>query len=141
MSLLDDWRQLPSRVDAIAAGDPEAQANGGMTRRQLVHHLVEAHVVAASVVIAALGAPGSVYDWSWMQPFGPWLGRLAYDKQPIEPALALMRALNVWVANVVEAAPPGGNTQQRDAPDAELRRMSIEDLLRQEIEHVHGHTT
>jgi hypothetical protein len=37
-----------------------------MSPRETVHHLVEANIVASSIIIAALGASGSTFDWSWL---------------------------------------------------------------------------
>jgi hypothetical protein len=148
MDVIAEWRQIPELVDAALAEAGEAgldQQVGpdslGMTRRQLVHHIAEANVVAASIVIAALGSPGCVYDWSWMMPFGPWLGRLDYAHKPIEPSRRLLEAINEYVAAQVE---PLGDALERavllrDAPDAELRRVTVADVLRQEIDHAREH--
>jgi len=76
-----------------------------MSPRETVHHLAEALVVAGSIVIAALGSPGSLYDWSWMMPFGPWMDRLRYDLKPLAPSLRLIDALNAYVAAQVEPLP------------------------------------
>ncbi len=76
------WKSIVALVRAHVDGRADAEldrraAAPAMTLRETVHHVVEANVVAASIVIAALGSPGAVYDWSWMQPFGPWLERIS----------------------------------------------------------------
>ena len=78
-----------------------------MSIRETVHHIVEANVVAASIVLAALGSPGCIYDWSWMLPFGEWLERLRYDRKPLAPSLRLLEALNAYVVAQVEPLPDG----------------------------------
>ena len=112
-----------------------------MTRREVVHHVVEANVVAASIVIAALGSPGSVYDWSWMLPFGPWLERMRYADKPVGPALKLFEALNEYVVAQVSPLPDG---LQRavllvDQPGAAPRRTTVGGVLLQEAEHAREH--
>ena len=82
-------------------------------------------MVASSIVIAALGMPGSTYDRSWMLPFGPWMERLPYKSLPIPASLAALRALNAWVAAVVGQLPDGLSREVclRDSAEAELRRV------------------
>ena len=122
MDIIAEWKTIPRRVEAAIAGATDASLDEpigpeelGLTRRQLVHHLAEANLVAASIVIAALGSPGCTYDWSWMMPFGAWLERLDYAHKPIEPALRLLEVLNAL------------------RQDAELRSQAlparVEDLL------------
>ena len=125
-----DQRELDRRADAES-----------LTLREAVHHVVEANVVAASVVIAALGSPGCVYDWSWMQPFGPWLERLRYGDRDLAPAVALLGALNDYVAALVAPLPDGlsRRVQVRVAPDVPLQTMTVADLLRAEVEHARQH--
>src|SRR5688572_24112695 len=108
MTVLDAWRKIPDRVEGVMRGgdlDRVIDPAHEVTAREFVHHVVEANVVAASILIAALGAPGSTYDWSWMQPFGPWMDRLDYRRKPVEPAVALLRALNAWVVAQIEPLP------------------------------------
>jgi hypothetical protein len=148
MDILAEWRAVPGLIDAVVAGATEAALDErfgpeklGMTLRQTVHHLAEANVVAASIVIAALGSPGCTYDWSWMMPFGEWLKRLDYAHKPVEPARHLLEALNVYVAAQIEPLVDGLQRELylRDAPGSNLRRVTVADILRQEIEHVREH--
>src|SRR5262245_40649154 len=148
MDVIAEWRTLPALLESAIAGCSGADLDErvgpdelGLTRRQLVHHLTEANVVAASIVIAALGSPGCTYDWSWMMPFGAWLERLDYARKPIEPARRLLDALNAYVAAQIEPLPDGlvREVCLRDAPGAELRRVTVADVLRQAIEHVREH--
>jgi hypothetical protein len=146
MDVLTAWKKIPERIGAVVDGsndldEPFGPARLGVTRRQLVHHVAEANVVAASIVIAGLGSPGATYDWSWMMPFGPWLERLDYAHRPIEPARRLLAAINAYVAALIEALPDGLDREVylRDSPGAEPRRATVRDVLRQEVEHVDEH--
>ena len=148
MDVIAEWKAIPGRIEGVIAGASEAEldapfgpADLGMTRRQLVHHVAEANLVAASIVIAALGSPGCTYDWSWMMPFGDWLARLDYAHKPIEPARRLLAVLNAYLAAQIEPLPDGLERVVclRDAPGAELRRVTVADVLRQEIDHIDEH--
>jgi hypothetical protein len=145
MDVLTEWKRIPDRVAAAARGGdldaPFGPERLGVTRRMLVHHVAEANAVAASIVIAALGSPGSTYDWSWMMPFGPWLTRMDYAHRPIEPAEQFLRAVNAYVAAMIEALPDGleREVQLRDTPGGATHRATVADVLEQEIEHVVEH--
>jgi hypothetical protein len=145
VDIIAEWKTIPRLLDGvISAGnldEPYGPEKFGLTRRQTVHHIAEANVVAAGIIIAALGSPGCTFDWSWMMPFGPWLARLDYAHKPIEPARQLLEALNVYVAAQIAPLPDGLSREVllRDAPDAELRRVTVADVLRQEIDHVREH--
>ena len=140
--VLQQWQRIPSRVDKfVGRGALDEVVSDGMTRRVLVHHFVEANVVAASIVIAALGSPGCTYDWSWMQPFGKWVERMGYATKPIEPAMQMLRAVNEYVAAQLRPLKDGLERKVllRDAPRAKPRRATVADVLRQEVEHLDEH--
>jgi hypothetical protein len=143
--VLAEWRRLPGRIEA-AANLPEPEldrraAPDAMTPRELVHHLAEAQVVAAAIVIAGLGSPGSLFDWSWMLPFGPWPERMQYATKPVGPPLRLIRALNDYVAAQIEPLPDGLEraVRLRDEPDGAPRATTVAGVLQQEIEHAEQH--
>ena len=143
--VLTAFRSIPETIAGAVDGLDETQLDrrpaDGLSVREQVHHMVEAHIVASSIVIAALGMPGSTYDWSWMLPFGPWMERLPYRSMPLRPSLETVRALNAWVASVIERLDDGlsRTVRLRDAPDAELRTVTVADVLQQEIDHTEEH--
>ena len=144
--VLEAWRSIPAAIaEAVRDADDallDRRISGsGMSIREQTHHLVEAHVVASSIVIAGLGMPGSTYDWSWMLPFGPWMERLPYRSLPLPVSLDALRALNAWVAAVVAGTQDGlsRELQLRDEPGAEPRRVSVADVLQQEVDHTAEH--
>jgi hypothetical protein len=146
MDAITAWKRIPglARAALARAGDEQLDApdfNGGMTLREVIHHVVEANVVAASIIVAATGSPGCTYDWSWMLPFGPWMDRMDYRRKPIEPALALLHALNAYVAAQLEPLADAleREVMLKDSPDAELRRATVADVLMQEVDHARGH--
>jgi hypothetical protein len=139
------WRRIPGEIEAAIEGVPESGFGwrggvDGMSIRETVHHLVEANLVAASIMIAALGKTGCVYDWSWLFPNLEWTQRMGYERVPIEPALATLRALVEHVGGVIAASDGFGHeVQLRDSPGAALYTKTVEDLLRQEAEHAAEH--
>lgn len=144
--LLAAWSSIPEIVTGAVSGLGEEQLDlradsDGWSIRETVHHLVEAQVVASSIVIAALGSEGCTYDWSWMLPGGSWVQRLGYGSMPLEPSLEALRGLNAFVATVVGRLEGGlrREVHLRDAPDADLRRVSVADVLQQEVDHTHEH--
>lgn len=139
---LDAWRSIVPLVRAAIDGKSDAELDrklpgDAMSLRETVHHVVEANVVAASIVVAALGSPGCTYDWSWMTPFGPWMDRMRYDRKPIGPALKLLEALNEYVAAQIEPLPDAleRKIQLRDEPGGKLREVTVAQVLLAEVDH------
>jgi hypothetical protein len=146
MDSLRAWESIPGSIAealrALGQSDLDRRAaKDGMSIREQVHHIVEANVVAASIVIAALGSPGCTYDWSWMMPFGAWLDRLAYREKPIGPALRVLDALSVYVVAQLEPLADGleREVHLRDAPGADLRRVTVAEVLQAEVDHAAEH--
>jgi hypothetical protein len=143
---LDAWRSLVPLVHGMVEGLSDADLDrrpdeSSMSIRETVHHLVEANVVAGSIVIAALGSPGSVFDWSWMMPFGPWMERMGYDRKPLAPSLRLLDALNEYVVAQLDPLADGldRTVRLRDQPGGELRTATVAEVLLQEAEHAREH--
>jgi hypothetical protein len=139
-----EWRSIVQLVRGAVAVLPEGglervSSSTGMTVREQVHHIVEANIVAASIVIAALGMPGATYDWSWMMPFGEWMDRLDHRSRPIEPSLELLDALNRWIAAVVEQLPDGLEREVVLKVGDNLSKTTVAKVLLDEAEHAKGH--
>jgi len=142
---LKAWRSIPALMQELVGGrtaeELDRRDGNAMSPRETLHHVAESNTVAASIVIAALGSPGCVYDRSWMQPFGDWMTRLGYERKHIAPALGLFEALNAYVAAQVEPLRDGlaRQVRLRDAPGAELRSLTVADVLLAEAEHARQH--
>src|SRR5262245_19857973 len=102
---LEAWKRIVVDVRRLARAAEDADGRLATYLRETVHHVVEANVVAASIIVAALGSPGCTYDWSWMMPFGPWMKRMRYDRKPLGPTLLLLSALNAWVVAQIVPLP------------------------------------
>ena len=109
--------------------------------REYAHHLIEANLIAATIVIAAIGKPGAVYDWSWVTPSGGWVTRMGYNRVSLDRGLLLLEQLCRYVTSVVRAAPRGlaSTVRLRDERSGSLERKSVEQVLRDECEHARHH--
>lgn len=113
----------------------------GWSIREYVHHLVEANLVASTIVLAALGSSGCEFDWSWMMPDERWRKALPYDRSPVEPAVALLESLGAHVGGLVRALPGAMHRHVRlvGTPGGRRRRRSVVQLLGDECAHVRRH--
>jgi hypothetical protein len=112
-----------------------------MTAGETVHHLAEANIVSASMIIAAIGKDGATYDWSWLYPNSEWMDRMGYAKAPVGPALSTLRALNEHVANLVKINPEVLKRKVTlfDTPGGETYTMTVEEIMRHEVDHAKEH--
>jgi uncharacterized damage-inducible protein DinB len=145
-ALMTAWRQIPKKVEKTLNGVPKSQISrrkkrGTMTVAETVHHIAEANIVAASMIIAAIGKDGSTYDWSWLYPDSAWIERMGYAKAPIKPAIQLLSALSEHVANLVIANPKVLKRKVTlfDTPGGETYTMTVEEIMRHEVSHADEH--
>ena len=146
IEVLKAWVKIPNAIENVIEGltEDELDARGGpngWSIRETVHHLVEANLVAASIVIAALGKSGCTYDWSWLNPDSAWMERMGYRTAPVKPAIETLRALTRHLSGVIEAAPDATRREVKllDAPGAKLRVVSVGEILAEEVRHVAEH--
>ena len=144
--VVNEWLRLPETIEKSIAGLTDDHLDrragkDGMSPRETVHHLVEANIVACSMMIAALGASGSVYDWSWLYPNTRWVERMGYSKIPVEPALAALKGLCRQFANLINARPDALRCEVRvfDSPGAETYTLTVAAILQQELDHAAEH--
>ena len=140
------WAGVADAIEDAIVGlkDDQLDLRGGpddWSIRETVHHLVEANLVASTIVLAALGAPGSTYDWSWLNPDRSWMKRTGYITAPVGPALETLRSLCVHVAGLLRLLedPLTREVQLLDAPGAALRSKTDEQVLQDAVDHVVGH--
>ena len=143
---LTRWLQVPDAIqDAIDnLTEDGLDLRGGSNSwsiRETVHHLVEANLVASNIVLAALAKTGCTYDWSWMTPDASWMQRVGYNRAPVGPALQTLKALCSHISGLIGASADALRREVKllDAPGAELRTVTVTDVLRQEVEHAAEH--
>lgn len=143
---VNQWLEVPAMIEAAVGGLKADELDGsvtksGMTPRETVHHLVEANIVSASMMIAALGASGSVYDWSWLWPNPEWVKRMGYAGLPVEPAIDTLKGLSRHLSNIICARPDALECEVKvfDSPGADPYALTVEAILRQEVDHAAEH--
>lgn len=126
--MLDEWTALPDMLERA-------------TSRETVHHILEANLVASNMILAALGAEGHEFDWSWLIPDEAWMARLGYKDIPIEPAIELFRALTKYFSALLARDPSllQRTIRLRDSGDSEPYSITVEEILAREIDHAREH--
>jgi len=138
------WAAVPAKLRRVVVGASRRDlarrgGNDGRSAAEYVHHLVEANLVAASIVLAAVGSPGSEYDWSWLVPDGPWMKRLGYARLPVEPALRLLDALGAHLSALLRGSPGSLRRSVRLRATSTVERRTVEQVLAEECEHSDRH--
>lgn len=100
-ALIDEMASLPERLEAAVRGLTPARLDmpyrpGGWTVRQVVHHVPDSHLngyVRCKLAVTETDPAISVYDEA------AWAELPDAREGPVEPSLALLRALHErWVA-------------------------------------------
>src|SRR5687768_14572201 len=141
-----EWSAVPTRLRDSIRGltEEELDLRGGeegWSIREGVHHLVEANLVASNMIIAALATDGGPFDWTWVNPNRKWMGRVGYDTARVEPAIAMLAALCQHISELLLQKPSSLEriVSLNDAPGAPRYDRTVEEILRQEIEHAGQH--
>lgn len=140
------WKRIPTRITSSINGLTESDldlkgGSDGWTIRENVHHLVEANLVAANMIVAALATNGGYYDWTWVNPNKSWMRRIGYDSAGIDPAMKLLRALCQHISELIAKNPQAVSrtVQLSDTLDGPRYLMTVEGILLQEVEHADEH--
>ena len=141
-----EWTRIPADIRKSIRGLSETDldrrgGSEGWSIREYVHHLVEANLVASTMVIAALANDGGEFDWTWVNPNEAWMKRLGYDKADVKPALTMLTAVCDYIAGIV-AAQPGmldRHVSLNDSPGAKRYNATVEKILKDERDHANHH--
>ena len=103
--------------------------------------MVEANLVASSIVIAAMGKSGCTYDWSWLNPDRSWVERMGYTTAAVGPAIETLSGLGRYLESLFRAVPDAmrRDVNLLDAPGADVYSLTVEQILQQEVEHAREH--
>lgn len=133
-------------VEAAIAGLSEAdldltRALGEWTIRQIVHHLAESASLSLMTIKAALAQSGSTYV---RPPYDQehWAETLAYDRRPIEPSLALIKAIHAHITQLFQYVPDcWDHYTMMKFPDqeGEGRKLTLGYLIDIQIGHTADH--
>jgi hypothetical protein len=143
---LSEWLQVPRSIEIALEGLTEDDLNlrggsNGWSIRENVHHVVESNLVACTIVVAAAGNGGITYDCSWLNPDRAWMERLGYTHAAVGPAIDALSGLCRYVAALLGAAPDALRREVKllGAPGTEPYLMTIEQMIRLEVEHARHH--
>jgi hypothetical protein len=144
---LGEWKRIPTKIRKSIYGLTESELSlkgegkNGWSIRENVHHLVEANLVATNIIVAALATEGRYYDWTWVNPNKSWMRRVGYDSVRVEPAIKMLRALCEHISALIVDRPQAfsRSVQLSDTTDGPRYVMTVEGILRQEVEHADEH--
>ena len=141
-----EWNQVPASIRNSIRGltEPELDLRGGpegWSIREHVHHLVEANLVAANMIVAALASDGVDFDWTWVNPNKRWMQRVGYTNADVKPALHTLRALCRHISGLIGSQPDAlaRAVKLNDTPGGRRYVMTVEQILRQEVGHARDH--
>lgn len=144
--VVGEWAKIPRLLGkAISKADESnLEARNRVSRmslRETAHHLAEANIVAASMILAAAGNNGCTYDWSWLYPDRKWTDRMRYAHLPVKPALDVVKALNRQVRNLVTVNPNvlDHSVTLFDKPGGDTYSMTVSEIMLQEVDHAREH--
>ncbi len=107
--LLALFASAPDRLEEALAGLTEAQldltrAPGKWSIRQIVHHMTDSALGAVAGLRYAIAEPGRLYR---PNPYDPdaWDAGLRSDRRPIQPSVALFRAVHEHLLQLIEHVP------------------------------------
>jgi len=146
--LLKKYLQLPDRLEAAIAGLSEAEldwkAGEGWSIRSYVHHTVEGELIWEVNLRAAAGRDGIAFpmEWYFCQEQDAWAEQWAYDRRPIDSALALFRGSTRNLVDFLRCVPEAWDHKGRLTwPRAEKETvLSVRDIVRIHIGHMKQHT-
>lgn len=141
-----EWNRIPGRLRAAVRGLEERELDRrggeeGWSIRETIHHLVEANLIASNMIIAALATDGYAFDWTWVNPTKAWMRKVGYDKAPIDPAIAMLRAICRHLSGLI-AGTPGSlerTVKLNDAPGRPRYVRTIAEILSEQVDHATGH--
>lgn len=146
--LLVLYERAPEELESALAGLSEAEldlrrADNEWTIRQIVHHLAESATLFVLQIKTALAQSGSIYIHN---PYDQdhWVQSLDYAGRPIEPSLALIKAVHAHIAQLLHHIP---DYQDRyvlsklpgESPDKEGRKTTVGELLGILVRHTTEH--
>jgi DinB superfamily len=143
---VEAWAKIPAdirkSIRGLSGTDLDRRGGSeGWSIREYVHHVVEANMVASTMVIAALANNGGEFDWTWVNPNEAWMKRVGYDKADVRAALRVLATLCDYIAGIV-AAQPGmleRYVRLNDSPGAKRYNATVEKILKDEREHANHH--
>jgi len=146
IALLQQYADLPFQLKKALHGLSVSdyglsRLEGKWTIREIVHHLVDADSLVHTLVMVALGNPGSTYDQTWYKTDNSWVQALEYQQRSIDLALALFKANHQSLVELLKILP--ASLEQhiilRWEKDPSGSKITVKQLLLSRIQHGRNH--
>ncbi len=145
--LLAAYLQIPDRLEAALSGLEEAgldlKLSTGWSIRQYVQHVVDGEALWQMNLKVILGNNGAHFPFTWYftHTQDEWADIWAYDKRPLEPSLALLRANTRSLVALLRLLPDKWEHFGRVTwPGTEKEtRFTVRQIVEMHIRHVEGH--
>jgi hypothetical protein len=137
---------MPDQLSAALAdlSEPDldlCREEGKWNIRQIVHHIVDADDLAKTIIKAALGNSGCIFDQTWYDMNNTFAETLAYANRAIEPALALFRANHHHIEHLLKHLPDAWErfVMLKYAKVPEGRKITVGYLIQAQTWHAQHH--
>jgi hypothetical protein len=148
-TLLQEYLQLPGRLEAAIAGLSEEQLDltlgMGWSIRVYVHHTVEGELLWQMCLRSILGTDGIEFPIQWYFSISQddWAQHWAYGKRPIEPALAQYRGSTASLVELLRCLPAQAWEHYGHVTwpgEKEESRLTVRDIAAMHIGHLGQHS-
>ena len=146
-SLLEKYRQLSDRLEAVIAGldesDLDLRKGDEWSIRQYICHLVEGEQLWQINLRMILGLNGLrvPFDWYFNHSQDEWAEYWAYDKRNLQVLLDQYRADTRYLADLLKNLPDAWENYGciKFPNDEADERFTVRDVIEMNLRHLDGH--
>ena len=133
--------EIAAALEGLTEADLDlARAPNEWSIRQIIHHLALSTSLSLMPIETVLANPGSVFV---RPPYDQerWVERLAYQQRPIETSLALIKAVQAHLVQLLLHVPNGWDhfIVRKFAAEDEGQRSTLSTMITIQIEHTAAH--
>ena len=144
--MLDAFTGAMKELDRIIETMPEdsldwAKSESEWSIRQVIHHLADDGNVYTFIIERGLATPGCKVFFGGFPGNEQWAERLDFNQRSIEPALKLMRAQRVFLAELVARFPDRWDNKvgYYNESGEELAERTVAEIIVMLTEHMEEH--
>jgi ribosomal protein S18 acetylase RimI-like enzyme len=141
-NFINTFDELDTLIETVTAEQLDWRETAGeWSIRQVLQHLTDDGNVFTFIIERALATPGCKVFFGGFPGNEVWANQLGFDQRPVTQALALMRAQNKFVVELVSAFPDRWGNQVGYYNEAGEKQVdqSVENLLVMLTEHRRDH--
>ncbi|MFN2304848.1 MAG: DinB family protein [Anaerolineales bacterium] len=135
----DDFQAL---IDQIPEGGMDwSEKEGEWSIRQIIHHLTDDGIVYIFAIERALAVTADKYTFGIFPGNNAWADQLKFDQRPVTPALKLIDAQRVFLAEMLEHFPDRWDNKIDfyDKDGKQVGSNTIEEMITMLTEHMQEH--